>query len=91
MHSLIYVVNVGTHKKTRGKRKPQKLRLLSSTKGEENRIEACFIYILDSSNSHSHFEFTFLALDATEPVSELVTQMAVELINVHLISVQQKR
>ena len=37
-HSLIYAVNVGTHKK-RGKLKPHKLRLLSSTKGEENRIE----------------------------------------------------
>jgi hypothetical protein len=32
-----------------------------------------------------------LALEATEPISELVTQMAVELINNHLISVQQKR
>ena len=29
-----------------------------------------------------------LALEATEPLSELVTQMAVELINDHLISVQ---
>ena len=48
-----------------------------------------FIYILDSSNSSS---FTFLALEATEPVSELVTQIAVwQLINIHLISVQQKR
>ena len=32
-----------------------------------------------------------LAQESTEPVSELVTQMAVELINIHLISVQQKR
>ena len=31
------------------------------------------------------------ALEATEPVSEPVTQMAVELINNHLISVQQTR
>ena len=48
-----------------------------------------FIYILDSSN----FELvsSVLALEATEPVSEPVTQMAVELINNHLISVQQKR
>ena len=39
-HSSIYAVNVGTHMyKNRGKRKPRKLRLLSSTKGEENRIE----------------------------------------------------
>jgi hypothetical protein len=35
--------------------------------------------------------FLVLALEATEPVSEPVTQMAVELINNHLISVQQKR
>ena len=42
-----------------------------------------FIYILDSSNSSS-----FVALEATEPVSEPVNQMAVELINNHLISVQ---
>ena len=32
-----------------------------------------------------------LALEATEPVSEPVTQMVVELINNHLILVQQKR
>ena len=32
-----------------------------------------------------------LALEATEPVSELLTEMALELINNHLISVQQKR
>ena len=31
-HSLIYAVNVGSQK-------PRKLRLLSSTKGEESRIE----------------------------------------------------
>ena len=52
-------------------------------------FQGCFIYILDSSNSSS---FTFLtsqfgsrhlALEATEPV----TQMAVELINNHLILV----
>ena len=42
---------------------------------------------------HSHFDLVgwLLALEATEPVSELVTQMAVELINVHLISAQKKR
>ena len=36
---------------------------------------------------HSNFELisSLLALDATEPVSELVTQMAVELINIHII------
>ena len=54
----------------------------------------CFIYILDSSNS-SLFTFdlvsSLLALEATEPVSEPVTQMAVELIYIHLISIQQKR
>ena len=57
-------------------------------------FRAHFIYILDISNSSS-ITFTLvtlvLALEATEPVSELVTQMAVELINNHLISVQQKR
>ena len=38
----------------------------------------------------SHFELvsSVLALEATEPVSEPVTQMVVELINNHLISVQ---
>ena len=41
----------------------------------------------------SHFELvnSVLALEATEPVSEPVTQMAVEMINNHLISVQSKR
>ena len=55
----------------------------------------CFIYILDTVQIlvHSHFDLVswLLALEATEPVSEQVTQMAVELINIHLISVQQKR
>ena len=45
-HSLIYAVNVGTHKKKHGKQKPRKSRLLSSTKGEENRIELGVIFIL---------------------------------------------
>ena len=37
----------------------------------------------------SHFELvrSLLALEATEPVSQLVTQMAVEMININLISV----
>ena len=34
----MYAVNVGTHKKM-WKQKPRKLRLLDSTKGEENRVE----------------------------------------------------
>ena len=38
-HSSIYAVNVGTHKKNYGKQKPRKSRLLSSSNGEENRIE----------------------------------------------------
>ena len=57
-------------------------------------IMGSFIYILDSSNSiQSHFELvsSILGLEATEPVSELLTQMALELINSHIISVQQKR
>ena len=53
-----------------------------------------FIYILDSSN-YSSFTFDLaslpLALEGTESVFEPVTQMALELINKHLISVQQKR
>ena len=51
------------------------------------------IYILGSLNSSSItcLVCSVLALEATEPVSEPVTQMAVELINNHLISVQQKR
>ena len=50
-----------------------------------------FIYILDNSNSHFELVSSVRALEATELVSETVTQMAVELINNHLISVQQKR
>ena len=38
-HSSIYAVNVGTHKNKPWKQKPPKSRLLSSTKGEENRLE----------------------------------------------------
>ena len=65
--------------------------MFSKNIGFEN---GCFIYILDSSNSNSsHFELvsSLLVLDATELVSQPVTQMAVEMINIHLISVQQKR
>ena len=46
---------------------------------------------------HSHLDpvSSLLALEATQPVTQLVTQpvtqMALELINKHLISVQQKR
>ena len=42
---------------------------------------------------HSQFELISLplALEVTEPVSEPITQIALELINNHLISVQQKR
>ena len=42
---------------------------------------------------HSHFDLvsSILILEATEPVSETVTQMVVELINNHLISVQLER
>ena len=53
----------------------------------------CFIYILVKIIVQSHFELIslVLALEATEPVSETVSQMAVEVINNGLISVQQKR
>ena len=42
---------------------------------------------------HSYFDQVswLLALEATEPVSEPLLEMAVVLINIHLISVQQKR
>ena len=42
---------------------------------------------------HSHFELVswLLALEATEETSEPVTQMALALINDHLLKVQQKR
>ena len=57
-----------------------------------NSTLAHFIYILDSSNSSSIvLVSSSLALEATELVSKLVTEMALELINNHLISVQQKR
>ena len=51
----------------------------------------CFIYILDSSNSIFDLVSLLVALEATEPVSELVTQIALELINIHLISVMLKK
>ena len=56
---------------------------------EPSRAKGCFIYIL----VQSHFELvsSVLALEATKPVSELVIQMVVELINNHVISIQQKR
>ena len=52
-----------------------------------------FIYILDSSNSSSFTFWTshavwFWFLEANELVSQPVTQMAVELMNIHLISEQ---
>ena len=52
-----------------------------------------FTFLIAQILVQSHFELvsSVLALEATEPVSEPVTQMAVELINNHLISVQQKR
>ena len=42
---------------------------------------------------HSHFDLvsSLLALEAPEQVSEPVTQMAIELINIHSYSVLQKR
>ena len=38
-HSSIYAFNVGTQKRKPWKQKPRESRLLSSTKGEENRVE----------------------------------------------------
>ena len=55
----------------------------------------CFIYTLEIVQILVQLNFelvnSVLALEATEPVSEPVTQMAVEMINNHLISVQSKR
>ena len=51
----------------------------------------CFIYVQTLLHSHFDLVSSILALEATELVSEPVTQMAVELMNIHLISVQQKR
>ena len=51
----------------------------------------CFIYILDGSNSHLDVVSSLLGLEATELVSEPITQMALGLTKNHLISVQQKR
>ena len=48
-------------------------------------------FYVDSSNSSSFTFSSLLALDTTELVSQPVTQMAAEMININLISVQQKR
>ena len=58
------------------------------------KTEGSFIYILDSSNSTSIKFWTCQYGSSSRSswtASETVTQMAVELINIHLISVQQKR
>ena len=51
-----------------------------------------FTFSIDQILVHSHFDLVswLLALEATAPISELVTQMAIELINVQLSSVQRK-
>ena len=43
--------------------------------------------------SHFHFDLisSLLVLEETDPVYQTLIQMAVELIKIHLISVQQKR
>ena len=40
---------------------------------------------------YSHFDLVswLLALEATEPISECLTQMAAELINIHLVSAKE--
>ena len=40
---------------------------------------------------HRELVSSLLALDATELVSQPLTQTVVEMINIHVISVQQKR
>jgi hypothetical protein len=57
--------------------------------GNVNKLEIGSFH-LDGSNSHFELVSSVLAIEATEPVSEQVTQMAVELVNNHLISEQQK-
>ena len=42
-------------------------------------------------HSHSKLLSSLLALDATELVSQPLTQMVVQMINIHVISGQQKR
>jgi hypothetical protein len=55
-------------------------------------IRVGFIYISDRSNSNSFIFMTSqFTLEATETLSQTVTQMAVEMINIHLISIDQKR
>ena len=41
--------------------------------------------------SHFELESSVLVLEASEPVSEPVTEIQIELMNNHLISVQQNR
>ena len=68
--------------------------LVLSTYKYLKNTRSCFIYILDSSNSSSFTVWSscwLWALEATELVSEPVTQMAIELINNHLVSVQQNK
>ena len=60
------------------------------------RLGQKFCHLQQSVNStlvHSHFDLASLplALEATEPVSKPVSQIALDLIINHLISVQQKR
>ena len=51
-----------------------------------------FIYILEVVQILVHsLKLWFSKLNATEKMSQKITEMAVELINIHLISVQQKR
>jgi hypothetical protein len=58
----------------------------------KKKSTVCFIYILVQILVHSYFELisSILELDATEAVSQTVSQMAFEMINVRMISVQQR-
>ena len=70
-----------------------KLSLVDKLNSWLSLTTGCFIYILDmylvQILFHSYFDLVswLLALEATEPISEPVIQMAVEIINIHLISV----
>ena len=59
---------------------------------KENRVVSSTFEIVQIL-VHLHFEIIswLLALEATELISEPVTQMLLELINNHSVSVQQKR
>ena len=67
------------------------VKVTSQGQGSHRIVSSTFQIVQILVQSHFELVSSVQALEATEPVSEPVTQMAVELINNHLISVQQKR